>query len=175
MKSHPVISVRNGAAIYSLDESFNEQILKSNMVKDGTTTVAKNSDNRVTLTIQSPQKKAEKNTPARSLIDSSQLKREKENLKEVKKHLETIKAAPKKQVFMTPFSSENVGNSSYSKNYVNISLNHTDHRDFAHHQACFEIQKHLNFLESQKINSYNSQSLGYTVISHLKVRPPPAA
>lgn len=53
LKTHPVISVKNGASIYSLDESFNEQVRNSNIVKDGTTTVARNNNNRETVTIES--------------------------------------------------------------------------------------------------------------------------
>lgn len=175
LKTHPVISVKNGASIYSLDESFNEQVRNSNIVKDGTTTVARNNNNRETVTIESVPKNKNNGNKVKSLVDSAKYKKDQETSKKIKKHLEIIEKTKKKQVYITPVSRENLGSLLSATELITLSLNHNDHLDLEFYLGYNEILKRLDFLALQKITAYNSQSLGYTVISHLKVRPPPIA
>lgn len=173
VKSHPVISVKNGASIYSLDESFNSQIINSNIVTDGKTKVEKTGSEQ-SLTIVSPAKTISPKITAKGVLEAAKQQKEKDSLIKVKKLLDTINGVKKNKVFVAPNSTENFGNQVKTKDHVAISLSHNDHKEQGISATHFSAIKRLDFLDAFRIYHLNNRSLAYSVIDYLPVRPPPA-
>lgn len=173
IKIQPIISVKDGAYIYSLDESFNKQTLNKNFVVDGKTTVKTNDKDQTSVIINSDPQIVNVKIDIKEAVEKTEEKKRKESLKKIKKHLDSIDQKKVKQVLLYPTSDKSFAGNSISHDHLIISFNNNDHKELGWYPSVFASHTFLEFSDDIKINYFNTQSLGYSIIGHFSVRPPP--
>lgn len=167
------ISVINGASIYSSDKSFNSQLINHSIIIDGITKVSKNIKNKESITIESVSKVVKPIKIIEDSVASFENQNQKEFLKKVKKQLDTIEVNKKQQVFFQGHSDKNLSKNCLSGNNFVISFNNNDYQFSFLRQPYFSINQVAGFYETLKIEYGQNQFLGYSMIDHIWVRPPP--
>lgn len=167
------VVLKNGAKIYSTDDSFNQQILASKaLLKNSDFSYKKNKNNLQSLLVITKKPVEIKKNLSNQLI-AAQDKIRKSDLKklqkEIKKH-EKLKF-PHVDFNSVPvpggFFSSNVS----SKNYIAPNYSNTD---FSQLYISSEIYSaNISFLHSQNYIYYNNKSLSYFFAEVFSVRPPP--
>lgn len=180
--SPPTLVLKQGAAIFSADASFNNQInsdkitVKNADISDiGAQSAAK------VLTAKSEridEVKAPKND-FKSDLKKAEVNKKKEALKNVKKEIVEHNNEAKKNSFNSKnlrgvsSSGHFAASTSINKDYVTPSYNHHHLSKIFALQNLNVVNWALDFLHKQKYAYYNNKSLDYCFSEVFSVRPPP--
>lgn len=169
------VVLKDGAKIYSTDDSFNQQILASKTLLKNSDFSYKKSKNNVRSLLVITKKLVEVKKNLSNQLIAAQDKIRKSDLKklqkEIKKH-EKLKF-PHVDFNSVPvpggFFSSNVS----SKNYITPSSSYSN-TDFSQLYISSEIYSaNISFLHSQNYIYYNNKSLSNSFVEVFSARPPP--
>lgn len=179
--SQATIILKQGATIFSKDDSFNKQINSEKitvknaeistvgMLEDGTVLTAKSNK---TQEVQTPKK------DFKSELKKAEENKKKEALKKVKKEIADYNDEAKKNSFNTkrllfPTSEEFISSTHINRDYVAPSYQNHHFSKILVSLNQYVIKSALDFLHKQKYIYYNSRSLDFCFTHVFSVRPPP--
>lgn len=175
------IVLKQGATIFSKDDSFNKQINSekitvknaeistAGMQEDGTVLTAKSNK---TQDVQTPKK------DFKSELKKAEENKKKEALKKVEKEIAEHNDEAKKNSFNAkklwfPASQQFTASEHINKDYIAPSYHNHHFSKILVSLNQYVIKSALDFLHHQKYIYYNSRSLDYCFTHVFSVRPPP--
>nr|WP_314498527.1 hypothetical protein [uncultured Chryseobacterium sp.] len=167
------IFLDNGAEFYSLDNSFNQQIIQKKIVLKNAVVSSKNRDNAEIL-ITSVNKCPEKQNLSHQISNFKEQKR-RELLKQIKEKINIHEARSRS---FAKLNYKNYPSSSrlYSLFFTSRIYITTAHNKFISRRSCnkdYSINCALDDLHNQQYTFYNNKSLDFCFSEFFFVRPPP--
>lgn len=176
------IVLKQGATIFSKDDSFNKQINSEKVtVKNANVSTVGILENGKVLTAK-PSKTQEVQTPKKdfkSEFKKAEENKEKEALKKVKKEITNHNDEAKKNSFNTkrllfPTSEEFTTSTHVNRDYVAPNYHNHEFSKILVSLNQYVIKSSLDFLHEQKYTYYNNKSLDFCFSEVFSTRPPPA-
>ena len=169
------ISLSNGAEIYSLDKSFNDQVsAKKIILKNGNVSFVTHKNHKI-LVASSSNNPRHQNL-AKQVKDFEEKKKKKAQ-KDLQITIDDYKAQSKlftqKDFNHLPSPSQFFSSHSSLKNYVTPNDNGSGFSKIGASSKDYSIKCALNYLHTQKNTYYNNKSLDYCFSHVFSVRPPP--
>ncbi|CAD7809486.1 hypothetical protein CHRY9390_02017 [Chryseobacterium aquaeductus] len=175
--SPPTIVLKNGAKIFSKDESFNKQILDNKIViKNSDVLYQENSSKSNLLQVVAKKMSDEKSNLQKQLKaaeDNTQREAIKKVRKEIDQHKEKMKSFPNEKIDGFPSSERLVASSHINQDYIGSFYHGHSFSKIYTAENIYIVFTALDFLHSQKITHYNSKSLAFCYSEVYSVRPPP--
>lgn len=169
------IVLKEGAKLFSADETFNEQVLTKQVVLKNSEISFEKNKNREQSLIAVAKKTVGKDLESQLKI--AELSRKKESFKKIKKEINRYEQ--NREAFQgfdfKGFPSQNQFFSSNTASKDCVSPTHNGH-DTSKLYAYFEVEiitRALDYLHSQKYTYYNNKSLDFCFSEVFSVRPPP--
>ncbi|MCU7618232.1 hypothetical protein NZ698_13565 [Chryseobacterium sp. PBS4-4] len=171
-----IVVLKNGAKIYSTDEAFNKQISNHVIILKNVDPDKGNNTNDKILT-ESSIKPEEFKKDFKENLQASIQKKQKEELKKIKKEID--KHEVRKKTFVindlkkNSSSDEFLASTRISKNSVVLEYNNFNFSKTFLAAHINIVKLALDFLHSQKYVYYNNTSLDFCFSTVFSVRPPP--
>jgi hypothetical protein len=174
--SSAVISVSGGSAIFSADESFNQQIRQGRITVKNSSVSDKKSSGRNYLVIVHKRISKLNHADLASHIKDAEVKRKADLIKKIQKQIasrEAMKDQFGNHIKNHPSSGGFSKTQNIVKHYVNERSSHDDQHKIAQEQYRNFVLRALDYLHAQKYYAYNSKSFDYCYSRVFSVRPPP--
>lgn len=173
-----IIILKDGAKLYSADDSFNRQVLEDHIVVKNSDISYRNKsseDRLLQLTAKRLQNEEKKNLEDQ--VKLAEKARQKDALQKVKNEIDKFRE--RSQVFAkidftsVPSSYQFLSTSAIAKVYVAPGQNNNDFSKLYASADSFLVRQALDYLHSQKYTYYNNKSLSFCFSEVFSVRPPP--
>jgi len=176
------IVLKQGATIFSNDDSFNKQINSEKItVKNAIVSTAGILEGGKILTAK-PSKTQKVQTPKKDF--KSELKKAEENkkeeaLKKIKKEIANHNDEAKENSFNTkrllfPTSEEFITSTHVNRDYVAPNYHNHDFSKILVSLSQYVVKSSLDFLHQKKYTYYNNRSLNFCFSAVFSTRPPPS-
>lgn len=170
------IVLKDGAKIYSTDEAFNNQINNNAVILKNADIVPKNKNSASNVLEATSSKPVILKKDFKQEVKNSAEKKQKEELKKVKKEIDQYEK--RKKAFINDFK----GSPSSEGFFVSVSSgkdsiapvhNNYDFSKIFFVANSYTVKSALDFLHTQKYTFYNNKSIDYCFSEVFSVRPPP--